>query len=408
MKTNELLIITLAVVILIAAYITIDPSITGFTIIEPVFTQNDNIIVNETIQLKQHSISTNTTQEIYYSINFAFTDKDKLSDLIALDDKSIELEKELLKIKFTNNLENGDKINLYLKNTNPNILNICDFNGSCDTIYETLSYSGIEGHYQTTLSLPEPTNELSIYSVDNKTNINYINASHTETTENTTYYYIPSEIESEIIEQQEWDIFTSSYELNNQTLKFFYRTNDTYIEFTPPKNFSEINSSLQFKLFLGSNNISTPIIHNLSINYIETPCQENYTCNNWTECSNETQTRTCIDQNECGTTEFKPAETRNCTIEESEEENSPQTSSSSPSVTRYSSSPSITTSIKTETKTKTISQQIPLKTTEPTNENIQIQPEIKQINMPKIIGNTIAISYLAFLCLLLYRKRHKL
>ena len=43
------------------------------------------------------------------------------------------------------------------------------------------------------------------------------------------------------------------------------------------------------------------------------PCEENWVCSGWTECSPDgIQTRTCTDQNECGTFESKPIETKSC------------------------------------------------------------------------------------------------
>ncbi|MBU2099847.1 dockerin type I repeat-containing protein [Candidatus Micrarchaeota archaeon] len=46
-------------------------------------------------------------------------------------------------------------------------------------------------------------------------------------------------------------------------------------------------------------------------------CVEDWSCSQWSECVNGSQTRTCIDSAECGTTEFKPAETQSCTDENS-------------------------------------------------------------------------------------------
>jgi hypothetical protein len=43
------------------------------------------------------------------------------------------------------------------------------------------------------------------------------------------------------------------------------------------------------------------------------PCEENWTCSEWSECSPQgVQTRVCSDTNNCGTTENKPSETRSC------------------------------------------------------------------------------------------------
>ncbi|MBU2099706.1 MAG: DUF362 domain-containing protein [Candidatus Micrarchaeota archaeon] len=42
------------------------------------------------------------------------------------------------------------------------------------------------------------------------------------------------------------------------------------------------------------------------------PCEENWSCTAWSECVNGNQTRTCIDQAQCGTTENKPYEIQDC------------------------------------------------------------------------------------------------
>ncbi|MFH1473806.1 MAG: PGF-pre-PGF domain-containing protein [Candidatus Aenigmatarchaeota archaeon] len=44
----------------------------------------------------------------------------------------------------------------------------------------------------------------------------------------------------------------------------------------------------------------------------ETACSESWSCTEWSECSNTTQTRTCTDSNSCGTTASKPTETQEC------------------------------------------------------------------------------------------------
>jgi len=50
------------------------------------------------------------------------------------------------------------------------------------------------------------------------------------------------------------------------------------------------------------------------------PCEENWTCTDWSRCVAGLQVRTCTDQNECGTTENKPAIERECTMPEEEDE----------------------------------------------------------------------------------------
>jgi hypothetical protein len=42
-------------------------------------------------------------------------------------------------------------------------------------------------------------------------------------------------------------------------------------------------------------------------------CQESWTCREWSSCTG-TQTRTCIDEHQCGTALYKPAEQRSCNV----------------------------------------------------------------------------------------------
>ncbi len=42
------------------------------------------------------------------------------------------------------------------------------------------------------------------------------------------------------------------------------------------------------------------------------PCQENWQCANWSACSDNQQTRTCTDKNNCGTVNNRPSESMSC------------------------------------------------------------------------------------------------
>ncbi|MBN1644811.1 hypothetical protein JW851_02070, partial [Candidatus Woesearchaeota archaeon] len=48
-------------------------------------------------------------------------------------------------------------------------------------------------------------------------------------------------------------------------------------------------------------------------------CWEYWTCSDWTECINGTQTRNCSDLNKCSTFESKPSETKQCIMPAKEE-----------------------------------------------------------------------------------------
>ncbi len=43
-------------------------------------------------------------------------------------------------------------------------------------------------------------------------------------------------------------------------------------------------------------------------------CDESWICSEWSDCSNGVQTRTCVDEHSCTTVDFKPAESRGCSV----------------------------------------------------------------------------------------------
>lgn len=51
----------------------------------------------------------------------------------------------------------------------------------------------------------------------------------------------------------------------------------------------------------------------------EEGCQEKWTCSGWGECVNGVQTRTCVDENDCGTNSREPFSSQPCSPEENEE-----------------------------------------------------------------------------------------
>ncbi|MEM7825741.1 MAG: hypothetical protein QW412_02695 [Candidatus Aenigmatarchaeota archaeon] len=53
-------------------------------------------------------------------------------------------------------------------------------------------------------------------------------------------------------------------------------------------------------------------------------CQEKWVCSEWSECINGTQTRTCVDQSNCGTNNNEPFSSQPCSSEERREEKSSQ------------------------------------------------------------------------------------
>lgn len=63
---------------------------------------------------------------------------------------------------------------------------------------------------------------------------------------------------------------------------------------------------------LGSDVLNTA--SNGSYNISAASCAENWTCNNWSACSNGQRTRSCADGNSCGTIAQKPIEAETCSL----------------------------------------------------------------------------------------------
>ena len=64
--------------------------------------------------------------------------------------------------------------------------------------------------------------------------------------------------------------------------------------------------------FVNNVNSNDDFDFKVSCNLGTAPCVENWKCTDWGSCSNNKQTRTCQDLNNCGTTTSKPDESRSC------------------------------------------------------------------------------------------------
>jgi len=77
-------------------------------------------------------------------------------------------------------------------------------------------------------------------------------------------------------------------------------------------------------------------------------CKESWSCTEWSDCSNDEETRTCTDLNTCGTTNSQPKTTRTCgeAVQEAE------TTGDTPPATKESSPSSVTGALTAEFPTK--------------------------------------------------------
>ena len=94
--------------------------------------------------------------------------------------------------------------------------------------------------------------------------------------------------------------------------------------------------------------IALPVLADIveiTIEYGDTECVESWSCTDWSECHSGTQTKTCTDVNNCGTTLSKPLESQSCEVEEDETEETQQTvtTTSGPGTTSY--TPDVTVAV---------------------------------------------------------------
>lgn len=68
----------------------------------------------------------------------------------------------------------------------------------------------------------------------------------------------------------------------------------------------------------GGGRVTTTTITEEATTTVET-CQEKWTCTDWSGCSDGGQTRTCTDENDCGTDLYKPFESQPCSTVGEEE-----------------------------------------------------------------------------------------
>ena len=111
-----------------------------------------------------------------------YDDKDKTDKVISLDNKKLEInDNKLLKITFSESLDNGDVISLYINEGQESTLMLCE-DEACETFYGQTTYLS-EGPYNISIiDLGNPTAELLLHSSEN-IKINYITSYHFEVSE---------------------------------------------------------------------------------------------------------------------------------------------------------------------------------------------------------------------------------
>ena len=96
--------------------------------------------------------------------------------------------------------------------------------------------------------------------------------------------------------------------IDSNTLKEVYCENGYYAEETINCSDGCLKSTTEYGVVHGI------YFYNTGCNPLTslTSCIEEWTCTSWSTCPNNQQTRTCIDSNNCGTTDNKPKITKSC------------------------------------------------------------------------------------------------
>jgi len=334
-KNGVIILILLALVSIFFLYS--DPSITGNVIYEYQETtqtwdlnnlnyNSNEIEYSDNLKLKLQIEDNSYTEIIENTATITSATKngdDQTNKVTAIDNKKATInENHIFNINFNNNLNNNDIINLYLQDDEEVIVSLCNQEDPTEC-YTSINYPSEEGDYTITIqNLNNPTSSFNL-NVDDNIKFNYISATYyTETFHNITNssYSVSASATTEDLEISTLDyygILTKEETLNEQSINYFYST-DSGNNWNQIENFnlsSITENPIKFKIILNSNTITTPALNSLSLTYFTKSCTEDWNCTSWNpeECpSIETQTRTCTDNNECGTTKNKPEEIQTC------------------------------------------------------------------------------------------------
>lgn len=248
--------------------------------------------------------------------------QDKIAELHSQDGEFVNLQKagDVLDVTFDASLDNGDTITLYLlqqNNVNTDIY-LCDAGTACNSPgYGSVNFNEEEGWYNIIISgLPAPTNVLGI-DPPNHIRIDYVAASYVATVSHsntTTTYPSSAKIETDDFTPaawSSWGTFSATETLNGQAISYYYSTDSglTWIPVPANNDLSSVNNSrIRLKAILESDGTGTPTIESLSLSYTTQACTENWAVQ-YGECRiDDTQLKSYLDVNECGTTSNLPAD----------------------------------------------------------------------------------------------------
>lgn len=269
-----------------------------------------NLIGNvEIIKVEDYSY------ENYYVTEAIYNGNDKTSQISSIDNNHITADKDkILNVIFDNELNNNDIISLYIKESDISDIYLCDYNTSCDSPgYGLINYDGGSGWYNITISeLNTPVDRFNIDPIHVKIDYIYVTRFINNSYDllNITYP------DSAVIDTQ--DLIVSNFDrwgvltVNGNNIDYYYSTDGNSWNLIEDFNLIYVNSNT---IRLRVNLTQDSILNSLSLKYFTSvACNEDWECTNWpTSCyENETQIRSCVDNNACGSEDNKPNLTRTC------------------------------------------------------------------------------------------------
>lgn len=330
MNLKEDTIIVIAFFIIFGMFLYFRPEYTGFTIYTPAdYTYNSTLIniSNNEIKLIPQITINFWNESLNKTVNLTNAEYtgDPLTKLLSIDGNILNLDKsDIFNVFFEENLSRYDLIVFYLNGTSANnnvSIYLCSYNQTCSSPgYGLLDYNGSEGYFYINLTPETETNKFNIDPPE-KVKIDLIKAIKFYNLEknSTALTYINSSIETKDFTTNNLSSFISllyNHTLNNQSIIYEYSEDSGLTWNLVPENNSLtfINATkIRIKANLITDGTNTPIIHNISIDYNEM-CYENWSCSEWSICTNSTEfkTRICNDLNLCSTQNSKPLEEMPC------------------------------------------------------------------------------------------------
>ncbi|MBI2662183.1 hypothetical protein HYX11_01865 [Candidatus Woesearchaeota archaeon] len=244
------------------------------------------------------------------------------------DEEFVTVNKEnaRLDFRFSTSLSNGDIISFFLRSNNDDtVVYLCDENTTCDTPdYGQVEVGNEEGWYNLTITgLVSPHSAFTL-NPSHKLKVDYITAVHTDFLyyNSTTLRYPASAFletnDFYLPDLGSWQMFSKTEELNSQNISYSYSQDSGIAWLTLPEG-GDISSlagnKIRIKALLTSDGTGSSVLQGLRVYYVTRQCIENWTCMEWNPelCPlNQTQMRSCIDTNMCGTEQSKPITIQQC------------------------------------------------------------------------------------------------